>query len=183
MRLFLASALAACVMACTPTEKAEMTAEGCDVRAASQWTTGSALYSIEASTFGPDCERAVATLVIRDNSGAPAYIEAHIASQVMTLAGVSDVAAMQTALDEWVNTANPQFASSAALPDWPANAESPASGEFPFYVSEGIDRVTYLDTRSRDVPMFCYVQGMESLNCVALDNGGIASLGVQTFPG
>jgi len=33
------------------------------------------------------------------------------------------------------------------------------------------------------VPVFCYVQGMESMACVALQNGEMTKVGVQTFPG
>lgn len=57
------------------------------------------------------------------------------------------------------------------------------SGEFPFYVEEGLDRAAYEAVRGRDAPMFCYIQGMESAACLALEDGRLAKIGVQSFPG
>ena len=37
--------------------------------------------------------------------------------------------------------------------------------------------------RGARVPMFCYVQGLESMACVALTSDGITKVGVQSFPG
>lgn len=184
MRAFLIAAVAVLAAACAPAaEEQESMSEGCDARATSQWTAGEATYSIEATTQGPDCARAVATIVIRDSSGVPAFAEVHLAGQLMTLASVADTAAMQTALAEWINPNGGGFQNSSELPDWIANAPTPINGEFPFYVADGIDRDTYVSIRSRNVPMFCFVQGMESMNCLAVEEGGIAHVGVQSFPG
>lgn len=182
MRSLIAAALIVFAAACTPAaEETEIMPAGCDARGVSSWAAGSATYSVEASTSGPDCARAVATLVVRDSSGVPVYSEAHIAAQVMTLAHAADAAAMQTALTEWTTPSDPQTTSQ--LPAWAANAPYPVSGEFPFYPAEGIDRATYEAARASNLPVLCYVQGMESLNCLVLENGGFNSLGVQSFPG
>ena len=183
MRAFFIASLLALAAACAPAEEQEVLSDGCDTRATSQWVAGDATYSIEATTQGPDGDRAVATIVIRDSSGVPDFAEVHVAGQVMVLAGAADPAAMQTALAEWIDPTRGGFQTSSELPDWPANAEAPASGEFPFYVGDGVDRATYLDIRGRNVPMFCFVQGMESLNCLAREEGGLAHVGVQAFPG
>ena len=37
--------------------------------------------------------------------------------------------------------------------------------------------------RGQKLPLFCYVQGMESMGCVALDGESITKVGLQTFPG
>ena len=73
--------------------------------------------------------------------------------------------------------------STADLPVWPAGADAPDAGEFPFYVEEGFDRTGYEGMRAADRAMFCYVQGMESLACVAAVDGRLDKIGVQTFPG
>jgi hypothetical protein len=180
MRILIIAAVAA-LAACSQAEEAETMSAGCDARGVSQWAAGEATYSVEAASFGPDCARAVATIVIRDGSGVPVYSEAHLAAHVMPLAHVTDAVAMQTALAEWTNPGQRQ--TSAGLPQWPANAESPATGEFPFYPHEGIDRAQYEGIRARNLPVICYVQGMESLNCLVLEDGGLTSIGLQTFPG
>jgi len=181
MRVFAICAAAALAMACAP--EGGSLAAGCDVRAAHSWAAGDQALSIEASAQGPGCDRAVATLIIRDSSGAPLYAETHFAGEVMVLAGAADRAAMQTALGEWSDPAAAAMQTTAALPDWPAGADAPASGEFPFYPDEGVDRASYLSLREQNAPLFCYVQGMESLRCVALLDGSIASVGLQLFPG
>jgi len=187
MRIILLAAAAAFVVACTPpVEETDVMSEGCDARATSQWVAGTDTFSVEATTIGPDCARAVATLVIRNSSGEPIYAEAHVTANVMTLASAADPAAMQTALTEWVDTSNPAFANTGALPEWPANADAPTGGEFPFYPDNhpyGYDREAWAALRTAAYPMFCYVQGMESLACLTYGDGGIEFIGVQTFPG
>lgn len=184
MRLFLIAALAV-VVACTPAEETDAMSGGCDARAVSEWVAGDARFSLEATTVGPDCARAVATLVVRDSSGAPAYAQAHVAAHVMTLAPAADPGAMQAALAEWIEVSNnTAMTTTAALPEWPANAQSPESGEFPFYVDDAWnDRAGYEELRAGARPMFCYVQGMESLACLALFRDQLEKIGVQSFPG
>lgn len=186
MRLAILGGLAAiAAAACTPIEEQEVMSAGCDARATAQWSTeADPNASIEAVTAGPDCARAVATLVIRNGSGDPLYATTHMPSQVMTLAQAETTNAMQTALQEWIDPAsNTTMPTSSALPEWPANADSPQNGEFPFYPAEGVTRELYNQVRDANVPMYCYVQGMESLNCLALRDGALESIGVQSFPG
>ncbi len=180
MRILLIAAAAALAAACTPAEETEVMSAGCDARAVGSWTAGEATYSLEATTAGPDCARAVGTFVVRDSSGAPIYAEAHLAQHVMMLSHADDTNAMETALGEWTTV---QAQTSSQLPEWAANADSPVSGEFPFYPHEGIDRAQYEAVRANNLPMLCYVQGMESLNCLVLEEGGFASIGLQSFPG
>lgn len=184
MRIILIAAFAALGAACV--QQIEQTGEmsaGCEVRAAQPWEGGGAAYSVEATTTAPDCERAVATLTIRDSSGVPVYAVAHMAEDIMMLAPAHDAAAMQTALQEWVTFDNHTMTTTSTLPDWPANAAGPQNGEFPFYPDEIYDRDTYMRVRANNLPLLCYVQGMESLACLALADGEFSKVGVQSFPG
>jgi len=182
---FVVLAAMALVAGCQRIEQEETAGNltpGCAARAVHEWSAGEAQLSLEANTLGPDCVRAVAMLVVRDSSGAPLYADTHIVEHVMTLASARDQAAMQTALGEWVTPAT-MMTSTSALPDWPANADAPQSGEFPFYPEAGYDREAYLALRTNNLPLLCYVQGMESMACIAFDGDGVAKIGVQTFPG
>lgn len=184
MRLLMVAGVAVLAAACSqPAEEAEHMSAGCEARAAQPWQGAGATYSVEATTTGPDCERAVATLVIRDSSGTPVYSEAHMAEDIMMLAPARDTAAMQTALQEWVTFDNHTMATTSALPDWPNGATGPQSGEFPFYPEEAYDRDSYMRLRENNLPLLCYVQGMESQACLALADGEFSKVGVQTFPG
>jgi hypothetical protein len=158
---------------------------GCAASAAQSWRPVSGVeLTIDASTSGPDCERAAATLTVRNAQGRILWTEARAAEHVMTLASARDRAAMQTALGEWLNSGNHTMATSSALPDWPVNAAAPANGEFPFYPEPSFDREAYMSLRQSDVPLYCFVQGMESMACLALTVGGdIEKVGVQAFPG
>jgi hypothetical protein len=183
MRIVLTVALLALAAACSPAEEGGQMSAGCDARATASWAAGETPLSVEADTVGPDCQRAVATLVVRDGSGVPLYAEAHLARNLMTLAPARDPAAMQTALDQWV-TPGSTMISTSALPDWTANARGPESGEFPFYPEPDFDRESYLTLRRNDLPLFCYVQGMESMACLVFSGEGeVSKIGVQTFPG
>jgi hypothetical protein len=184
MRRVLTVALVALAAACAPAEEAESMSAGCDARAATTWAARETTFSIEATTTGPDCARAVATLIVRDSSGVPVYTQSYATEHVMVLADARDTGAMQVALQGWTNpAANTIIQTSAALPDWPANADGPQGGEFPFYPEEGYDRESYMTLRANDLPLFCYVQGMESQACLAAADGEVTKIGVQTFPG
>lgn len=179
MRMMLLGLVAALALGCAPAQEEGGMAAGCDARAVHAWND----LSVEAVSFGPDCARAVATLVIRDSSGEPQFVDTYLAAHVMTLASAENQAAMQVALGEWLDSSNSTMATSAALPQWPANAEQPVSGEFPFYPAEGMDRAAYIAVRDANLPLYCYVQGMESLRCLALEAGAITDVGAQLFPG
>jgi len=154
------------------------TAERCDVTVASTWET----LTVEAGSMGPNCEHAVATIALHDSNGV-LWAQTYPAAHVMVLNSARSNDAMRTALTDWVNSSNNTVATSSALPEWPEGAAQPASGEFPFYVAEALSRRDYLALRERNVPVFCFVQGMESQNCLALENGIATEIGLQTFPG
>jgi hypothetical protein len=160
-------------------------AAACAASASDTWRpAGAGEYSIEATTSGPDCRRAVATLVIRDAQGQVAWTEAYPTEDIMVLAPAHDVAAMRTALAEWIAPeSNTTMQSTSALPEWPTTADSPQNGEFPFYPEPGYDRDAYSALRANNLPLYCFVQGMESMACLALRDDGLEKIGVQAFPG
>ena len=182
MRMFVIAGVFALLAACAPAEEPELMSQGCDARGIGAWNVNTEQFAVEATTSGPDCARAVATLVIRNTSGEPIWADAHIASDIMVLAPAHDIATMNAALDEWT-TNGTAMQSTAALPEWPANADGPQNGEFPFYLNEGYTRESYNAMRAANYPMFCYVQGMESMRCIIHGDGGVEWIGVQSFPG
>lgn len=158
-------------------------ASGCDVSASSVWVPpGQRPLRTEAVSHGPRCDKAIVVVTVRSADGTPLWVDAHVGQFVMPFAGVRTTTAMKTALAEWIRQDH-QLKTAASLPPWPAGAEQPSSGEFPFLPDEAVDREYYEAARRARLPLFCYVQGMESMSCVALKDGGMLKLGVQLFPG
>ena len=157
---------------------------GCQASATGVWhASANHALQVEATSAGPDCTHAVATIAVRDMSGKVLWADAAPSEHLMTLAQARDLPAMEHALAEWIDSSNRTIATSSALPDWPQGADAPQNGEFPFYPESEFNRDAYLALRTANVPVFCYVQGMESLACVALQNGEMTKVGVQSFPG
>lgn len=183
MRFFVLAGALALAASCAPA--AQSADAGCAVSVSTPWRPLSGTeFSIEASTMGTDCAKAVATIVVRNVQGDALWAQAYSTEHVMLLAPAQDPAAMRIALAEWIAPeSNTTLQMTGGLPEWPANADSPQNGEFPFYPDEGTTREDYNAVRDANTPMYCYVQGMESLACVALRDGALQSVGVQTFPG
>jgi hypothetical protein len=159
---------------------------GCAASAQSIWSTPEGPLTVSATTAGPTCQTAVATLVVRQADEAVLFVHASRVLDPMTLAdAVADAQTMQAALEDWIAVPEtPQ--TTATLPEWPEGADGPlgaADGEFPFMVEPYLDREAYLALRARSAPMFCFVQGRESEACLVAENGTIERIGVQLFPG
>ncbi|WP_395645813.1 hypothetical protein [Terricaulis sp.] len=183
MRIVVLAAALALAAACTP-DAANQSAASCAASASTTWQAeGAPALTIDANTSGPDCANAVATYVVRAADHSVIWAEIYHADQVMVLAGAANGAEMQTKLGEWVAFDNHTMASTSALPEWPANAETPQNGEFPFYPEDDVTREIYTAIRAANAPMFCYAQGMESQRCLAWYQNTLVSVGVQTFPG
>ena len=136
---------------------------GCQASAIGSWrASANQTLQVEASSAGPDCAHAVATIAVRDATGKVLWADAAPSANLMTLAQAHDLAAMEHALAAWIDSNNHTIASTSALPDWPQGADGPQNGEFPFYPERQFDRDAYMTLRSANVPVFCYVQGMES---------------------
>jgi hypothetical protein len=166
-----------------PTIVEKPLASACSARSATAWFGGGANFTIEAMTDGPDCAQAVATLVIRNAKGESLWIDTFNTSQNMALAEAQTAVAMQTAVAAWIDQKDPQFKSTGNLPVWAPNQTQPALGEFPFYPEDAMTREDYNKLRTQKLPMFCYVQGIESEACLALHDGAFEKIGAQSFPG
>jgi len=158
-------------------------AASCSASAAVPWMPlkGRA-YPAEAFSNGPSCGLAAVTLVVRAPDGTALWVDAAPAAQLMTFVEVRTREQMARALSEWLSQAH-SFKTSAELPAWRNGEPAPKSGEFAFIPEAGMDRASYEKTRAEKLPLFCYVQGMESLSCIALKDGQMTKVGVQTFPG
>lgn len=156
----------------------------CDGSAGFVWTkVRGRSYAAEAFANGKACASAVVTIVVRAPDGKVIWAEAHPADSLMTFAGVKTRGQMTAMLAEWISQQH-TFRSTAGLPVWKKGADAPEAGEFPFYPDDGIDRETYEQIRGERQPVFCYVQGMESLACLGLSkDGALTKIGLQTFPG
>ncbi len=177
-RLLTAAAFAIAAMAATTAS-----AKDCSAIAGTDWPAMKG-YTIGAIAGGPDCAKAVALIVIRDADNNPVWHESYVVEQVMTLAPSQSSSELQTLLGEWVTTESPAFETTENLPEWAEGADSPVNGEFPFYPEEGIDREMWAKIRAAKTPVYCYVQGMESVACLTNDpEMGFFKIGVQTFPG
>ncbi len=164
---------------------APASAAGCNLGAAKSWAPFKGRpFSSEAYSNGASCAGAVVTIVVRAPDRMVLWVEAMPAAQLMTFAGVNTVRKMKAALADWLSQPH-TFKSTGDLPEWKKGADSPvAVGEFPFYPDEGIDQETYAKIRAEKQGIFCYVQGMESMGCVAIAKDGTATkVGLQTFPG
>lgn len=154
---------------------------GCEATASSTWRSGNGSgLTVEARTLGQTCVNALAALIIRGPDGVLLWAEAYPAQDILTLRDANDLTSMQASLTDWIGA---EEKTTGELPEWPAGADAPSAGEFPFYPDEGWDREAYSALREEGAPMVCHVQGLESLLCLALNNGGVSTIGVQTFPG
>jgi hypothetical protein len=177
---FVLASIVGCAAEETPTA-----ATDCNLRASAPWTVAGAGYTAQAVSDGPSCEMAVLLLVVRDPSGKPIWTDSARADQLMIFQGVTDKSAMATTLAEWIDQEDSLMKRGESLPAWDADQEQPVSGEFPFYLEEGVDRELYEKYRRANGPLFCYVQGMESMACISLDpeTGEMTKVGAQSFPG
>jgi hypothetical protein len=159
-------------------------APGCSAAAARIWTTaGGRSYRTEAFSNGGKCASAVVTIAVSGQDGTVLWTDAAPGAHVMTFAGVKTLDEMAKALGDWLSQDH-MFKTSADFPPWAPGDEVPKSGEFPFYPEAGVDRETYEQIRAQKLPVFCFVQGMESLACLTVTaDGQIEKAGVQLFPG
>ena len=160
-------------------------AAGCSQSATKLWAaTKGRPFSTEAYSNGRTCASAVVTIVVRGADGKVLWAEAMAAEFLMTFVEAKTPQKMKAALADWLYQSH-TFKSTGDLPEWKKGADAPAVvGEFPFYPDDGVNQETYSQIRAAKQPIFCYVQGMESLSCIGLSkDGAMTKIGVQTFPG
>jgi hypothetical protein len=187
-RFFGAVALAAVSIAVLPANAASPKAKGasrCMAQAAAVWDPpGPARFVVEAFADGPRCQQAVTVLVIRAPTGTVLYDSTHQTAMVLPLSEALTSSALRVALQAWIARGDRSFATTRQLPDWQAGQDGPTAGEFPFYPEDGTTQAQWRALRTSARPVFCYVQGMESLKCLSAGpDGSITPIGVQSFPG
>jgi hypothetical protein len=166
----------------------------CNTSVSKKWNVGRSLpYAVDASSLGPDCKRAVALLVVRDGKGEVKYSFSAAAKDIGTFgnlaeAPVTDAKKMRAALTEWIDTGlSSKINHLSQYPEWKDGAEGPAEtppAEFPFTASSDLTRDTYENWRKQNLPVFCFVQGIESERCLVLaKDGSVSEVGIQSFPG
>ncbi len=182
--LFIAAAVAAAFAA--PAASAEAPAKGCHAHGAVDFKVGAKTWRAEAISEGPDCLKAVILLTLRTDEGfavfsdvlAPDgihFVEVDAADPKTMEKGLAALIAQEGALQ-----------TTADLKPWKKGEEAPEpSGEFPFYPDQDMNQEWYEELRAKKLPMFCYVPGLESLKCVALDpeTSNAVAIGMQAFPG
>lgn len=176
---FLASLFALTTLGLSASQAAD-----CAAKASAPWTEGGKGIVAEATSSGPRCGAAKLALVLRGAGGEVLFKFDATADSVMPFVQVKSKADMQAALASWVADARTQMPTTAKLPNWKQGQDQPSDGEFPFYPDEGVKRAEYLALRAAKRPMFCFVQGMESLSCLVIGADGKAkTIGAQSFPG
>ncbi|MFO1187546.1 MAG: hypothetical protein U1E87_08930 [Alphaproteobacteria bacterium] len=174
--------LAAC-LASAAIASASAASESCNLSAETDWQAGQQKFRVEAHSNGDDCAQAVVTLIVRDAKGGVLWTDSAPADHVMIFADVKSPGDMMVALASWIGEEQP-FATTADLAEWKQGADQPILGELYFYPEPGVDRAYYEAQRAARLPVFSYVQGMESMAVIVLQTDGrMEKLGAQSFPG
>jgi hypothetical protein len=156
----------------------------CDTQATSDWRgANNRVFIATASTSGPNCAQSVVLLVVRDHSGDVIWTDALPAAHVMGLNDPTTQAAMTLALADWVRGPTTRLRTTADLAPWAQTSGQPGESEFPFRPEDWIGEDTYERLAGEASPMFCYIQGMESIACLVEFDDRLEKIGVQSFPG
>jgi hypothetical protein len=177
------SILGLAALALIPMAQAQPSAPRCNVFVSTLWANGpTPKLKVEAISDGPSCAKAVITFVVRDNTGKVLHNQSFISEFVATTSEARTPTQMRAALRNWIGIQG-GLVTNASLPNWLAGATAPEGREFGFTPDESITRADYLTIRNGRAPILCYVQGIESLNCLVWRNNGLEPFGVQAFPG
>lgn len=198
-----ALALAACQPSAPPADPAkpadpaapasaeQAAATGCNVSSETQWgpigPSDHPAYRVEAWTHGSICEVSVVTLAIFARDGYPIYTWTGQSQFVFGLNEAKDAAAMKTALADWIDP-GPELETTATLPPWEETEGQPKRSEFPFMPADGMDKAAYEQLKKEAAPKYCFTQGGESMQCLALrsvegSSSYLEEIGLQLFPG
>lgn len=179
---FIAFALVACsppqAAAPTPSAAASPTtaaAAGCNRTATHniRWSSETQDDIVTVSSMGPDCGRAVILLVMRAANGDLLWTHAGVyydisGHSIDTQNEPVTVAQMDEFLTNWGANRDPRR--SGSLPDWTEGVATlaEAATDSAAYATS-YDRETYQALRQRNLPMFCYENGIESSDCLVMD--------------
>ena len=166
--------------------------EGCAMRAQAPWTRAGEGWQVVGDAMGSDCVGASVTIYLVDPAGGVARTDTFKAADLRAVFGeaaaqpAKDRPSMSAALSSWIAPNDDQlFKSTGNLPPWATARPQPAGagGSFPFTPDVSGDRAAYEKLRNANLPLFCYVQGAETMRCVVVEKGVLRSIGTQSFPG
>ncbi len=184
--LWLVASLAASC-ATTPAASSESgvrAGAGCDTQATTEWRgANNRTYRATASTSGANCTQSVVLLVVRDGSGDVVWTDALVVAHVMGLNEPRTRIEMTRALAEWVGLPVQRLRTTADLAPWAQTSGQAGESEFPFRPEDWIDEAAFERLAGEASPMFCYIQGMESIACLVEFDDRLEKIGVQSFPG
>ena len=170
-----ASEVAGVTDALDTAEVAEASVDLCSLSAQRSWDYAEGQsVTIDAAVFCEDGQR-IARRDIITADGARLYEFSAPAEHVAILAWAESDDAFFAAFAEWVDK-DPWRTRTSDLPAYDEGAE------FPFYPATE-DPAQFEAWRAGEYPIDCFVQGMESLMCVAMIDGAVVEMGVQSFPG
>ncbi len=121
------AALAGCKQKSVPVAADAAPRTDCAAQALSSWGIAAGqVYEIGAFSQGPDCAKAVITLVVRAPDGQPVFATAIKALENgLAFDGAKNSQDMQTRLQDWIAPAQAGFTTSADLPPWPEGGDGP----------------------------------------------------------
>jgi hypothetical protein len=163
-------------------------AAGCALVATTAWVipasrvNAATRLTVTGTSAGPSCARARLNYTITNARGRVLFRQTYQSEAVAPFQEVRTRAQMQAALVDWIKPTN-QANFLANLPNWVAGADGPEEREFGFTPAETMTREEYLGIIASRTPTRCYVQGIESINCVIYHGGVVDPFGVQQFPG
>lgn len=127
----------------------------------------------EAVTICGEGGRVRATLTLVNSDGEIVFQRQYPTDEVMLLASPED-GDMPTRLGYWL----------AAFEDLDNTRQIPGpTTEFPFYPAEGLTDADINALRAEGRDMACYIQGMESANCLVREGKDVREVGLMLFPG
>lgn len=176
--------------ACSPKNQqatAESVTPTCEAVSSTTWNASAKTkLTISASYEGADCLSAEAALTVTDTNGKQLYtfsLPVEVARNTI-FAEADSADKMRAALADWIDPAsNTTMQTTGGLPEWKPGVEQPGNDEFPFMPE--VSRDEYAKLRGENRPLYCHVQGGESMACLAFDEaaGTMVKVGLQRFPG
>jgi hypothetical protein len=159
----------------------------CEAISSTNWAASAKTkLTISASYEGADCLSAEAALTVTDAAGKQLYtfsLPVEVARNTV-FAEADSADKMRLALADWIDPAgNTTMQTTSALPEWKPGVEQPGNDEFPFMPE--VSREEYAKLRGENRPLYCHVQGGESMACLAFDEpaDAMVKVGLQRFPG
>ena len=114
--------------------------------------------------------------------GSPIYTWSGAVRAILGLKEAIDAASMKALLAEWIDQKNAMAPTSDKLPPSETTDGQPKAEAFPFHPAANFNKAGWDELRKARLNLFCFPQGSESLNCLALRQG-IEEIGLWQFPG